>query len=433
MNDKQRVRHNVQWLLSENIASMIFSFVASAIVARYLGPTQNGKINYCVAIFSLWTGMSNLGTSAVFQKEFLTDKFLHEELMGTGIVVGIIGGGAAAIGAVGTGILLRVDKTLLIYLGVIAIANLFKCIYIIQCFFLAQLLSRQYVKANVLLQAILLTLKVALIASQKSIIYFVSLYLVEGVLQFLFYMFLYYQEVGRKKWKFSLSVMKEVCAQGFPQILSSIAVTIYMRSDQIMLGKVMGDAELGIYSVAVTLSEIGQFIPVAIANSELTRLVKIYGEDKKIFKKEYIFFIEKMVILTLVMVIGIELFAKMGIYIVYGEKYAGAVSIMRLYAISEIFVAIGMAEGPYININRIQKQHMYITCIAGGINIILNYILISKFGGKGAAIATIIAMAFQTIFLLHFFGSFKEMLSYIYQAFKFKETRNKLKELRNVS
>lgn len=43
MNDKQRVRRNVQWLLSENIASMIFSFVASAIVARYLAPHKMAR------------------------------------------------------------------------------------------------------------------------------------------------------------------------------------------------------------------------------------------------------------------------------------------------------------------------------------------------------------------------------------------------------
>ena len=50
-------------------------------------------------------------------------------------------------------------------------------------------------------------------------------------------------------------------------LLSSIAVVVYMKIDQIMLGQMVGDEAVGIYSAAVRVSEVWYFIPTTIVAS----------------------------------------------------------------------------------------------------------------------------------------------------------------------
>ena len=54
-------------------------------------------------------------------------------------------------------------------------------------------------------------------------------------------------------------------------MFSGIAIAIYMKIDQVMLGQMATDHDVGIYSAAVRLSELWYFIPLTIVSSVLAR------------------------------------------------------------------------------------------------------------------------------------------------------------------
>ena len=49
---------------------------------------------------------------------------------------------------------------------------------------------------------------------------------------------------------------------------------VYLKVDQIMIGEMLGGEELGIYSVAVRMSEVWYFFPTAIIVSFFPKLLK---------------------------------------------------------------------------------------------------------------------------------------------------------------
>jgi O-antigen/teichoic acid export membrane protein len=57
------------------------------------------------------------------------------------------------------------------------------------------------------------------------------------------------------------------------------------KVDQIMLRWMVGAAEVGIYSVAVTLSETWYFIPTVIATSAFPRLIELKTSQPSIYHK----------------------------------------------------------------------------------------------------------------------------------------------------
>ena len=56
--------------------------------------------------------------------------------------------------------------------------------------------------------------------------------------------------------------------------MSTMCIILYMRIDQIMINKILGQYELGLYSVSVRLIEIFHFIPKIIMISYLPILLK---------------------------------------------------------------------------------------------------------------------------------------------------------------
>ena len=50
--------------------------------------------------------------------------------------------------------------------------------------------------------------------------------------------------------------------ESWPLLLSGISIMVYMKIDQIMLGQILGDESVGIYSAALRISEIWYFIPM---------------------------------------------------------------------------------------------------------------------------------------------------------------------------
>ena len=49
--------------------------------------------------------------------------------------------------------------------------------------------------------------------------------------------------------------LRRLASTGWPLIIAGLSVSVYMRVDQIMLGQMLGDTDVGVFSAAVRISE----------------------------------------------------------------------------------------------------------------------------------------------------------------------------------
>lgn len=414
---------NFSWLISENIFSIFIGLFSSMFVVRYLGPENNGIINYCFAYVSLCSGFADLGTANVIQKEEVIGNIKTNILVGTGLIIGLIGGMLTVSSAIIAVLLLKESRKVIICVIIIGCSYIFKSAYIIRYILLARLQAEKFVKINIKVQIIMAFIKVFLVIVNCDIYSFACCYVLEAFLQAVLYYKLYTKSIDESKNIFSLEVFIHLIKQSWPNIIATFAVVIYMKSDQIMIGRMLGNEKVGIYSVAVTVSEFAQFIPGAIATTMLRELTVEFNESKKKFEHKYINYFEKIILLMCIIIIGIILFSNLIVTVLYGKAYIGAVPIIKVYAISGLFSAIGVAEGAYINLYKLQKESMVGTCIAAMINIILNYVLINIYGAIGAAFSTILAMFIQSIIVYLGWKETRNMLRLLANSIKFKNVR----------
>jgi O-antigen/teichoic acid export membrane protein len=194
-----------------------------------------------------------------------------------------------------------------------------------------------------------------------------------------------------KAWRYSKDIAREMLSHSWPLILSGLTVMIYMRIDQIMIGQMLGDKEVGLFSVAVRLSEIWYFVPMGIASSVFPAIMSAKKHSEALYLARIQQLYDFMTWLGIFVAVVATLLAPFAINLMYGGAYAETASVLSIQIWAGVAVCMSFAHGKWLITENLQKYSMYYTAFGAVLNVTFNLILIPICGIKGAAIATLIA------------------------------------------
>lgn len=86
-----------------------------------------------------------------------------------------------------------------------------------------------------------------------------------------------------KAWRGSLSWVRILLRDSWPLILSGLSVMVYMKIDQVILGEMIDNKAVGIYSAAIRISEVWYFIPMAIVSSVSPSIIRVKKENEGLY------------------------------------------------------------------------------------------------------------------------------------------------------
>jgi len=210
-----------------------------------------------------------------------------------------------------------------------------------------------------------------------------------------------------KEWQFRFQRAKELLSESWPLLLSGVAVLIYMRIDQIMIGQIVGDVSVGHYSAALKLSEVWYTIPIAIMNSATPIITKTYTSDLNQYNKRIQKLFNLMTLIGLTLAIPTTFLAPLIIQIIYGNEYLISASILSIHIWTSIFVGWGLLKDMILVTQNLIKIVLVTTVVGAICNVLLNLIFIPHYFGVGAAWATLISQIFSVSIVLLFFKQTK--------------------------
>lgn len=193
---------------------------------------------------------------------------------------------------------------------------------------------------------------------------------------------------------------------------NNIAVSIYINADTTMLGWMVGDYSVGLYSVAVKVYSILKTLLAAIYVVSLPRLTYYVANDKMLeYKKTATELISSILLILLPCAAGLFCLSKEIILIISGENYLGTIPILQIQSIAIVFAIFGgiLTQCMNISLNK-EKITLKATLIGAITNIILNLILINKYKEVGAAITTAIS---ELVVFIYCILKFKNIFEYI--------------------
>jgi PST family polysaccharide transporter len=391
-----KVAVNTSWLFADRILRMGVGLVVGVWVARYLGPEQFGLYNYAIAFASLFDIVANLGLNSIVVRNIVCTPTCKNEILGTAFTLKLFAQTAALLLAIVIIFLLRPNNSLTHWLvGIIAAGMIFEAFDVIDFWFQSQVQSKYTVLAKNVGLWLTSIGRIILINMKASLIMFAWLWSAEIALGAVG-LVIAYRFKGHlfQAWRFSLSYAKALLQDSWPLIFSSVMVIIYMRIDQIMLGQMLGDRAVGIYSVAVKISELWYFVPAAIANSFFPSIVESKQSSEKIYYNQIQNLFYLLSALAYVVAISVTCQSTQIVKLLYGNGYIDASSVLIIHVWTGLFASLGLVRGLWTITEGLMKYAFISSAIGASINVILNFFLISKYEILGAAISTVIAQIF---------------------------------------
>ncbi|MGB3760976.1 MAG: flippase [Rivularia sp. (in: cyanobacteria)] len=392
----RKIVSNTGWLFADRILRMGAGLLVGVWVARYLGTEQYGLFNYAMAFVSLFTPIFTLGLDDVVIRQLVQESSNKPEILGTTFGLKLIGGIVSVFLAVSCVLFLGENQTLTIWLvAILAITGIFRTADTIELWFQSQVQSKYTVIAKNIAYLLSTLLKVGLILSKAPLLAFAVATLAEIVLGAIGLIAIYHVKEFSKlwNWKWSFTTAKSLLRESFPLIFSGFAILIFMKIDQIMLGQMKGDSEVGIYSAAVRISELWYFIPTAIVSSVSPAIYAAKEKSEHHYYKRIGQLLRLLTYISLAISIPMTFLSKNVILMMFGSGYAEASTILAVHIWASVFVFMGVASLPWFIAEGLNHVSLGKTLLGAILNVILNFLLIPEYSGLGAAIATIASQA----------------------------------------
>ena len=400
----QKILTNTVWLFADRILRMGFGLVVGVWVARYLGPEQFGLFSYVLAFVALFGVFATLGLDDIVVRDIVRNPSDKDEILGATFSLKLLGGLVGILLTTAGILLLRPnDRLTHSMVAIIASGLIFQSFDTISFWFQSQVQIKYVVYAKNGAFILIALAKVGLILSHASLIAFAWAALAEIILGAVG-LTLAYGANGHlvRAWRGSIARARSLLTDSWPLILAGLAIVVYMKIDQIMLGEMLGNQAVGLYSAATRISEIWYFIPVAIVSSASPSIVEAKAISDSLYYQKVDKLFRLMAVLAFSIVIPMTFFSGHIIDLLYGPEFAGAGSVLAIHIWAAVFVFLGVAQGPWTVNEGLMKLSLQRTVIGAVANVVLNLLLIPRIGVVGAAISTLIAQALSSCILNRF-------------------------------
>ncbi|MGE6754765.1 flippase [Rossellomorea sp. NPDC071047] len=392
---------NTGWLFVDKILRMSVNLIISVWIAKYLGPKNFGLLNYALSIIMIVSAVTPLGLVGIVVRDLVKQPNKKNVILGTSFSLRLI---SSIIGFCLLMILVwfnNDDTTTNYVLLILAFSVLFQPLEIIAIWFESEVKSKYTVISKGIVFAIISALKLLSIILNLNLIIIAWIFSLELILGSISLLIIFlYKKNSMRVWSFNKSIAIDMLKQSWPLIFSSMAAIIYMKVDQIMLKHLVDEVAVGIYSVAVRLTEAWYFIPIAIVSSYFPKLVKDKIESKDKYFKNLQKLLDLLFVMSFTLAIVTSFLSGYVIDFLFGEEYIESANVLSIQIWTGVFVFLRTLLSKWL----INEGLLIYSLVSHGLgavsNILLNLILIPNYGATGASIATLISYSVSTYLFL---------------------------------
>ncbi|MEZ9667161.1 flippase [Vibrio breoganii] len=399
----KKIAANSAWILLEKGIRLIVGLLVGAWVARYLGPALFGELAYVLAFLAFFQVISVLGMDGIIVRDISKRREEAPSLLGTALTLRITSGFICWLLAIFLmGLINGWDDHSVKITALAGGTLLFQAGDTVDLWFQSQSQSKRTVLMKLIAVSISNGLKVIFIINEAPLSFFALVVSIEAMISAVCLAFAYKRFRCESSWMLDTKLIERLLKESWPFILSGLSIIIYMRIDQIMIGEILGNAELGIYAAAITLSFMWSVIPMSLSVSFAPILSKKKAQSEYDYRITLSRIFRLFSLLGWLVCIPIYFFADELVRVLYGVDYESAAFVLKIFIFTNIFINMGVAQSLWILNEGKSKISFYKTLFGALVCVTLNYFLIPVYGIIGAAISAVLSQFSSTV-LINFF------------------------------
>lgn len=406
----KKITQNIGWLMFDQFFILFLQFIVGVKVANYYGAELYGKYSYAMSLVGFSGIFFEILNSRVIKKYYTEENFdkivYNITFFKNSIAILLF------IVPIFFKVVLEIDNTLFYLLIFMCLDNILSTTtFGIENFFEYKLESRRIVISNNIVKIISYSLQYICMLLNMGIIIIPIIRCIGSFIRvcLLKYQYKKYYLTNKKiKNKLNIKLLWKMIDEGKFLWITFVSFLIYTQLDKLMINYYLGEEEVGIYTIGIQLSGILSILIGPVQNSIYPKMIELYKES---YEKYYNFFLlsntaitQLYLVLTFLSIIVVKHLFRY----VYKPEYNPAIVVYSILAFSVFIKAVGSLQTSHLTIRGLTQKSFYKTLAGLILNIILNSLLIPKYGINGAALATFITQFFVLIFLDFFIKEYRE-------------------------
>lgn len=408
----QAVLGNSGWLLSDKALRMGSSLIVGLWVARYLGPGQFGKLNFAIAFTGIFSAIATLGMDGIVVRDLAKSPEKTDDILGSAFTLRVVAALIAFAIVMVWIFIMRHGDTLMIWMVVIIAAQfIFQPLNVIDLYFQSKVQSKYTVYATNAAYLLVTAVKIALLVLKASLVAFAWTISMEIAIASAFLLVVYRAKgLVITSWRAKLPIMRNLLQDSWPLILSGISIMISLRIDQVLIGQMLNDKQVGIYSAAARISEVWYFVPFAISASMLPMLVESKKQSDALYYERLQKYSNVLALISVAFAVFITIVAGPATRLLYGSAYTGSAGVLRILVWGGSLIPVSATWGNWMLLESRTKTMFYFQVFGAVLNLVLNLVLIPHLGIMGSAYATLISYNAWLFVLCPFMKSQRKVL-----------------------
>ena len=400
--DLWRIAGSTGWLMVGHVAQLATGLLVGIYVARYLGPDAYGVLNYAIGFALLLSALAHLGLGDIVVRDLVADAEQQRETLGSAFALRVASGALALAVAATAAWAIQTDATTRLMIVVIAGGLFFEAMSAPAEWFQSKVLAGPMVIAKLIGMGISSCLRVAFVLLGKPVVWFAWPVLVDAIVATAVILALFHWHGGPPltSWRPRGGRVRELLGRAWPLALSGGLAQIQHRIDQVMLGEMLGPTEVGWYAAAVRLSQLWYFVPFTIATVAFPVIVRAKETSKDLYNRRMQGLFDFLLWLSVAISLPAALISAPLVLFLYGDPYAPSAGVLQIHIWSLVLNSMVIAARLWLMVEGLNRALLIFSMVTVVANMLLNLLLIPRYGAIGAAWATL--AAYGPVLLLEF-------------------------------
>ena len=387
-NETGRILANTVWRGVAEIGSKLATLALVVVMARKLGDAGFGIFTFGFAVATLVTALGGFGQDIVVTREVARDHAnLNRYFLNTLALKSVLAVPALLV-ASGVALAVGVDtktRWVVLLLGVAVVLDLLTltCISVFQAF------ERLVYMPVVLIteRALTALVGIAALVAGAGVVAVSAVYAGAAVVAFVLALIVLYRRIGRPRLTVDTSFWWPFMRVAAPIGITGVFGTVLFRVDAAILASFGSEQDVGEYGAAFRLFETTLFLSWSVGTAIYPVLSRLTPESDPPLASVFDRGLKLVVALTLPLAVAAAIVGGPLVELIYGPQFERTRDALVLLAPAIALYPVAHISGTLLYARDLQLRMAIAHGIAALANVVMNIVLIAKFGLEGAAVA----------------------------------------------
>jgi len=399
---RQTVAKNTFWLSVGNVGGRLLRAVIVIYAARVLGASSWGVFSYAISLIAVLAIFIDMGINSIMTREVAKRIGVeeHQQVLSTSFIMKLIllALGIFVVLVVGPHLTNNIEVKAILPIAVFIMA--FDSVRefgssLIRAFEKMELEAGIFLLTNVAI----VTFGFVFLGMAGNVKSFTYAYAAGSGVGAMATLIILRNKLAGLFSNFSKKIVRLVLIAAWPFAVAGVLGLLLTNMDILIIGWLRSAEDVGLYSASLRIVQFMYILPALLATSVLPALSRFAGNDNNKFRIMLEKALSVLFAVAIPLALGAVILGPKIISFVFGSSYLPATLAFQILMFTMIvdFPATLLASAAFAYNH--QKVLIIYSGIAGTLNVVLDLLLIPKFGIAGSSLATLIAQIISNVYL----------------------------------